>query len=227
MTYSKNDSVFTFVCPSSICREAGRAIPHHVLYATDCNHCSMRLNQLPEYPHQAVKAFTASNRTTADANSSAVSQEYILTPSATFVPAGPTSLSPAVDDTLSSPAVDDTASRQKQLENSMRQQARQASHSRREKPVPSSDPYTRPNSNGKFPSKSGRKSDDMSEVSASSNIVATLTKDFKTAHYCRAEDVLAILSFLRNHPKRRRTPLSRRSNRHDRADPHQHGSSSD
>jgi hypothetical protein len=224
MNYSTNDSVFTFVCPSSICREAGRAIPHHVLYATDCNHCNMRLNQLPGYPHQAVKAFTASNRTTADANSSAVSQEYILTPSATFVPAGPTLLSPAVDDTLS-PAVDDKASRQNQLENSMRQQARQASHSRREKPDPSSHPYTRPNSNGKFPSKSGRKSDDMSEVSASSNIVATLTKDFKTAHYCRAED--AILSFLWNHPKRRRTPLSRRSNRHDRADPHQHGSSSD
>jgi hypothetical protein len=218
MSYSQDDSVFTFVCPSSICREAGRAIPHHVLYATDCNHCSMRLNQLPGYPHKAVNAFTASNRTTADANSSAVSQEYILTPSATFVSAGPTSLSPAVDD---------TASRQKQLENSMRQQARQASHSRREKPVPSSDPYTRPNSNGKFPAKSGRKSDDMSEVSASSNIVATLTKDFKTAHYCRAEDVLAILCFLRNHPKQRRTPLSRRSNRHDRSDPHQHGSSAD
>ena len=184
MTYSENDKVFTFVCPSSLCQEAGRAIPHHVLYAMDCNHCNMRLNQLPGYPHATVKAFRASNPTTADVTT-IVSQEYVVTPSATIV-------SPL------SPVVDMGSGCRKALENSMRHQSTLASQKQCD--TTASNTYPRPNSNGKFPAKLGRKSDDTSEVSAS-YILATLTKDFEADHPAAA--YLVSLLFLQNHCNQR------------------------
>jgi len=146
----------------------------------------MRLNQLPGYPHATVKAFRASNPTTADVTT-IVSQEYVVTLSATIV-------------SLLSPVVDMGSARLRQaLENSMRHQSTLVSQKHRD--TSASNTYPRPNSNGKFPTRFGRKSDDTSEVSAS-YILATLTKDFEADYPAAA--YLASLLFLRNHCNQRR-----------------------